>query len=103
MKLTCCPGLVNDASKRPKLDSVRLRHGSSSSTMTPGGNTSSASGSGSERLQGERAASIPTGEAEFDRIGDRIATLVNDTDITVASKFERRHHVITTNPSLRQR
>ncbi|KAF9773710.1 hypothetical protein IL306_008406 [Fusarium sp. DS 682] len=40
-----------DVSKRTKLDPVRLRHSSSSSsTMTPGGNTSS--GSGSERLQG---------------------------------------------------
>ncbi|KIL91225.1 hypothetical protein FAVG1_05924 [Fusarium avenaceum] len=38
-----------DVSKRVKLDPVRLRHSSSSSsTMTPGGNTSS----GSERLQG---------------------------------------------------
>lgn len=41
----------HDHSKRPKLEPVRLRHGSSSSSV-PGGTTSSGSGSGSERLQG---------------------------------------------------
>ncbi|RBA10914.1 hypothetical protein FPRO05_05503 [Fusarium proliferatum] len=51
-----------DVSKRTKLDPVRLRHSSSSSsTMTPGGNTSS--GSGSERLQGtesQHSSTTPT-------------------------------------------
>ncbi|KAF4505196.1 hypothetical protein G6O67_007171 [Ophiocordyceps sinensis] len=44
----------HDASKRPKLEPTRLRHGSSSSGVTPGGATSSGSrsGSSSERLQG---------------------------------------------------
>lgn len=42
---------IHDSSKRPKLEPGRLRHGSSSSSV-PGGTNSSGSGSGSERLQG---------------------------------------------------
>lgn len=44
----------HDASKRPRLEPARLRHGSTSSGVTPGGATSCGSGSGSssERLQG---------------------------------------------------
>ncbi|KAF7564061.1 hypothetical protein G7046_g9 [Stylonectria norvegica] len=43
---------ANDSSKRPRLEPARLRHGSSSSSVARGGNVSSNSGSGSERLQG---------------------------------------------------
>ncbi|KND94906.1 High mobility group protein 20A [Tolypocladium ophioglossoides CBS 100239] len=42
----------HDASKRPKLEPVRLRHGSTSSSATPNGASGSGSGSSSERLQG---------------------------------------------------
>ncbi|KJZ76740.1 hypothetical protein HIM_04076 [Hirsutella minnesotensis 3608] len=44
----------HDSSKRPKLEPPRLRHGSTSSGVTPGGATSSGSrsGSSSERMQG---------------------------------------------------
>ncbi|KAK0389578.1 hypothetical protein NLU13_3153 [Sarocladium strictum] len=44
---------IHDSSKRPKLEPGRLRHGSSSSSIPGGTNsTGSGSGSGSERLQG---------------------------------------------------
>ncbi|KAL6356497.1 hypothetical protein LRP88_10098 [Fusarium phalaenopsidis] len=85
---------VNDASKRPKLDSVRLRHGSSSSTMTPGGNTSSASGSGSERLQGsepppsrrERLNSIASvAESQHSSTTPTLPSQANSNDDTMSS------------------
>ncbi|RSL38387.1 hypothetical protein CEP53_014912 [Fusarium sp. AF-6] len=85
---------VNDASKRPKLDSARLRHGSSSSTMTPGGNTSSASGSGSERLQGsepppsrrERLNSIASvAESQHSSTTPTLPSQANSNDDTMSS------------------
>ncbi|KAJ4235974.1 hypothetical protein NW759_001057 [Fusarium solani] len=85
---------VNDASKRPKLDSVRLRHGSSSSTVTPGGNTSSASGSGSERLQGsepppsrrERLNSIASvAESQHSSTTPTLPSQANSNDDTMSS------------------
>ncbi|KAJ3529779.1 hypothetical protein NM208_g9604 [Fusarium decemcellulare] len=82
---------ANDASKRPKLDPARLRHGSSSSTMTPG-NTSS--GSGSERLQGsepppsrrERLNSIASvAESQHSSTTPTLLSQANSNDDTLSS------------------
>lgn len=43
---------VHESSKRPKLEPGRLRHGSSSSSIPGGSNSTGSNGSGSERLQG---------------------------------------------------
>ncbi|KAM5351683.1 hypothetical protein ACJ41O_004406 [Fusarium nematophilum] len=85
---------ANDASKRPRLDSTRLRHGSSSSTMTPGGNTSSGSGSGSPRLQGsepppsrrERLNSIASvAESQHSSTTPTLLSQANSNDDTMSS------------------
>ncbi|KAI1026245.1 hypothetical protein LB504_011210 [Fusarium proliferatum] len=82
-----------DVSKRTKLDPVRLRHSSSSSsTMTPGGNTSS--GSGSERLQGsepppcrrERLNSIASiAESQHSSTTPTLLSQANSNDETMSS------------------
>ncbi|EWZ45138.1 hypothetical protein FOZG_05595 [Fusarium oxysporum Fo47] len=82
-----------DVSKRTKLDPVRLRHSSSSSsTMTPGGNTSS--GSGSERLQGsepppcrrERLNSIASiAESQHSSATPTLLSQANSNDETMSS------------------
>ncbi|KAF4974961.1 hypothetical protein FZEAL_8193 [Fusarium zealandicum] len=83
-----------DTSKRPKLDPIRLRHGSSSSTITPGGNTSSASASGSERLQGsepppsrrERLNSIASvAESQHSATTPTLRSQANSNDDTMSS------------------
>ncbi|RBR03571.1 uncharacterized protein FIESC28_11742 [Fusarium coffeatum] len=81
-----------DSSKRTKLDPVRLRHSSSSSsTMTPG-NTSS--GSGSERLQGsepppcrrERLNSIASvAESQHSSTTPTLLSQANSNDDTMSS------------------
>ncbi|KAF5027671.1 hypothetical protein F66182_232 [Fusarium sp. NRRL 66182] len=82
-----------DTSKRAKLDPIRLRHSSSSSsTMTPGGNTSS--GSGSERLQGsepppcqrERLSSIASvAESQHSSTAPTPLSQSNSNDETMSS------------------
>lgn len=74
------PSEANDTSKRPKLEPTRLRHGSSSSTATPGGNGSS----GSERLQGSEPP--PSRQERVNSIASIAESQQSSTTPTLASQ-----------------
>lgn len=71
---------ANDNSKRPKLEPARIRHGSSSSTATPGGNGSS----GSERLQGSEPP--PSRQERVNSIASIAESQQSSTTPTLASQ-----------------
>lgn len=78
--LTVLFSTASDTSKRPRIESSRLRQGSSSSTATPGGNTSS----GSERLQGSEPP--PSRQERVNSIASIAESQNSSTTPTIASQ-----------------